>query len=111
MRKQVALHVRAWIEIPTVDQQILTPMCRPLREGVDRNETHNNGADTVKVALYARAWIEIPIIGNVQIIELVALYARAWIEIKRTNGRWKYGTRRPLREGVDRNTIDREDNG
>ena len=79
--------------------------CRPLREGVGRNETHNNGANTVKVALYARAWVEMtfvtpafcsryscrPLREGVGRNERarqeendrlnVALYARAWVEM------------------------------
>ncbi len=56
---QVALYLRAWIEIATIPFYI----------------------DLPEVALYLRAWIEIENVKRGNRESAVALYLRAWIEI------------------------------
>ena len=59
--QMVALHVRAWVEIPT-----------------DYGKT-----SILPVALHVRAWVEIDghVVGVV--VGVVALHVRAWVEIGR----------------------------
>ena len=60
MKKNVALHTRAWIE---------------MEQGYEINPE-------LKVALHTRAWIEIDVKEACYLFMIVALHTRAWIEMK-----------------------------
>ncbi len=55
----VALHVRAWVEILGKDGIGYDKNSRPPCEGVGRNVFNQITLDGYKVALHVRAWVEI----------------------------------------------------
>ena len=78
----VALFMRAWIEIVMGNLYCNIIDGRPLHEGVDWNRVyHSIGCNTWHVALFMRAWIEISRATINLVSPSVALFMRAWIEI------------------------------
>ena len=57
--QEVALHVRAWIEITARNAARHQRKSRPPCEGVDRNRTEEDIRGLLNVALHVRAWVEI----------------------------------------------------
>ena len=78
-KDSVALFTRAWIEISSIDDEILKK----------------------EVALFTRAWIEIAMAIAACAEGAVALFTRAWIEICFCLRDKFTGAGRPLHEGVD----------
>ena len=81
--EQVALHVRAWVEM---DRLLLSPL-------------------TTKVALHVRAWVEIRPRRDRPTRIFVALHVRAWVEILGKDGIGYDKNSRPPCEGVGRNVF------
>ena len=123
--RQVALFMRAWIEIIDLNTYSIHENSRPLHEGVDWNftigqEYHNDVValftrawiemnylicvkHTYDVALFTRAWIEIILSRKSSVYPFVALFMRAWIEISTSDMIFLLFCSRPLHEGVDWN--------
>ena len=79
--RQVALFMRAWIEIIDLNTYSIHENSRPLHEGVDWNFTIGQEYHNDVVALFTRAWIEMNYLICVKHTYDVALFTRAWIEI------------------------------
>ena len=100
---QVALHVRAWVEI--CGQSPYHRICtgRPPCEGVGRNPRHTVDKISLLVALHVRAWVEIILMIVTTDNKNVALHVRAWVEILISNSPISIARCRPPCEGVGRN--------
>ena len=77
----VALHVRAWVEMRHLVCLPLIVRGRPPCEGVGRNQSTLTSFPSRKVALHVRAWVEMIKIDKANLNANVALHVRAWVEM------------------------------